>query len=472
MLIRVLSLAALLGVAPAVTAQGQEETDATLRAYAAGYKASFTCSATFNAAKAPDQIEADEFYGIYPLVAEIVPTLNAVVDTANKRVSVDYLDGMPPRISQWRPHLGCVQLPVGATTEIVDALPVPEGLPEVDARSDSGAPWAMRVPVNGPSGNSALDRAVARAFEEGPYGAAANTSAVLVATPTAILAERYKPGFTPTTSQRTWSVAKSIAASVVGAAVHKGLIGVTDTGVIPEYNLAHDPRRAIRLENFLHMASGLDSNVAGNRTDRLYMGGGLVTDTATENALEVAPGSRWKYANNDTLLAVRAVAGRFDSKTDYLAFPFEALLYKIGMTHTKLETDWDGDFILSSQVWTTARDLARLGLLHLKDGVWNGERILPAGWGDYVRTHAPVQPPRAGRDGSPRPGYGAQWWLYDDKFDGIPSDTYAARGNRGQSLVVIPSKNLIIVRRGYDPAGRQGFQLHDFIRDVVAALEE
>ena len=62
------------------------------------------------------------------------------------------------------------------------------------------------------------------------------------------------------------------------------------------------------------------------------------------------------------------------------------------MLDTRPETDWDGDFILSSQVWTTARDLGRLGLLYLNDGVWNGEQILPEGWSGYVAALAPVQP--------------------------------------------------------------------------------
>ncbi|MEE8371165.1 MAG: serine hydrolase, partial [Sphingomonadales bacterium] len=118
--------------------------------------------------------------------------------------------------------------------------------------------------------------------------------------------------------------------------------------------------------------------------------------------------------------------------------------------------------------WTTSRDLARLGVLHLNDGVWEGERILPKGWGEYVSTPAPVQPPVGGRF----PGYGAQWWLFNERFPEVPNDAYAAMGNRGQFLLVIPSKNLLIIRRGHDPAGGERFQLHDFAAAVLAALEE
>lgn len=455
--------------APPVAAQ-ENETEATVRAYAAGYKAHFTCSATFNGRKTPAQIAAHELTGIYPLVADIVSDLPAAeIDHQAKQVSVTYNPAMPPRISQWRPHLGCAQLPVGAEAAAVDHLPRID-LPEPDARTDDGAPWKMHAPVNGGSDNAALDSVMRAAIEGDPkYGADALTSAVLVATPEAILSEHYIEGFTPTTSQRTWSVAKSIAVSVIGAAIHRGIIEVKAPAPVPEWSHSADPRRAITLENLLQMASGLDSNQAGNRTDRLYIGGGAVTDTATESAVEAPPGSRWKYANNDTLLAVRALRGALGSDQAYLRFPFEALLYRIGMTHTKPETDWRGDFVLSSQVWTTARDLARLGVLYLKDGVWNGERLLPEGWAGYVSTPAASQPPEM-RNGNVTPGYGAQWWLYNERYPDIPDDAFAALGNRGQYLVVIPSRNLLIVRRGYDPARGERFQLDAFIEDVLAAL--
>lgn len=461
---------AILSALPA-TAQ-EEETDATVRAYAAGYKAHFTCSATFNGNKTPAQIAAHELTGIYPLVADIVTELpEAEIDREAKRVSVTYDPEMPPRISHWRPHLGCTQLPVGAAAPAAAYLPR-IGLAEPDARSDDGAPWTAHAPVNGDSGNQALDSVMRAAIGGEPkYGADAVTSAVLVATPEALMSEHYIDGFTPTTAQRTWSVAKSIAVSVIGAAVHQDILDVKDPATVPEWSHSADPRRAITLENLLHMGSGLDSNRAGNRTDRLYIGGGAVTDTATESALEAPPGKRWKYANNDTVLAVRALRDAMGNNDAFLRFPFESLLYRIGMTHTKPETDWRGDFVLSSQVWTTARDLARLGVLYLNDGVWDGERILPEGWAEYVSTPAPSQPAE-NRGGNRTPGYGAQWWLYNERYPDIPDDTFAALGNRGQYLVVIPSRNLLIVRRGYDPATGEGFQLDVFIKDVLAALDD
>lgn len=461
-------LAGIIAVQPAVTAQ---ENEATIDAYAAGYKAAFTCSAIFNAGKKIPQINAHELEGIYALVADKIKGLGSPsVDMREKRVSVAYSDSMPPRVAQWRPHLGCVQLPVGATVEdMAGNLPMlPDSFADTDPKNDNGAPWVNWPEIDSPTGNTGLDKALDKAFTRGGYGSHSRTSAVIVATPDRVIAEHYIDGFTPTTSQRTWSVAKSIAASVIGAAVEQGIVDVKSNQLMPEWSRKGDPRGKITLENLLHMGSGLDSNRAGNRTDRLYIGGGLVTDTSTRTGVEAIAGTRWKYANNDTLLAIRHLRAAMNDDAAYLAFPFKSLLHKIGMEHTYLETDWDGNFVLSSQVWTTARDLLRLGLLHMNDGMWNGERILPAGWAKYVSTPAPVEPPKSVE--RPTRGYGAQWWLYPD-FPGVPSDAYAALGNRGQILMIIPSKNLIIVRRGYDLAGGPGFDMPAFAADVIAALD-
>ncbi len=438
------------------------ETAETMQAYAAGYKAAFTCSALFNAGKKLEQLVDHEFHGIYPVFREYFDVLPAaVVDAENKQVSVRYNDTMPPRISQWREGLGCAQLPTGATG--ADAVHLPRVTISRPNTSDD-QPWKK---LN--SGDDGLKELLKRAMTDTRYGKDARTTAMLVANTDELLAELYTDGYTHKTSQRTWSVAKSIAATVIGAAVQDGLLDVKEPAPIAEWQSPIDPRKKITLENLLQMSSGLDSNAAGNRTDRLYAGGGRVSDGATEHALEAVPGTRWKYANNDTLLAVRGLKNRFETTTSYNEYPFTALLNKLGMNDTYLETDWEGNFILSSQVWTTSRDLARIGVLYLNDGVWNGERLLPEGWAQYVAAPTGPQPDERNANG-PIPGYGAQFWLYNERFPTIPNDTFAARGNRGQFLVIVPSRNIVMVRRGYDPAGGEGFKLDLFIEDVLKAI--
>jgi CubicO group peptidase (beta-lactamase class C family) len=133
------------------------------------------------------------------------------------------------------------------------------------------------------------------------------------------------------------------------------------------------------------------------------------------------------------------------------------------MRNTLLSTDRFGDFILSSQVYTNARDLARLGLLYLNGGVWNNERIISEEWIDFARTSAPS----TARIGN---FYGGQWWLVpDDRKDDVPPDAYSTAGNRGQFAIVVPSHDLVIVRRGLD-WGRQGFDRWDLVEEVLRAF--
>jgi CubicO group peptidase (beta-lactamase class C family) len=422
----------------------------------AGYKAAFVCSAHFNAGRSPAEIDGDELARIYPDYRDALARLPAAtIDEAAKTVTVDYSDAAPPRLAQWRPLLGCVQAP---------AMGGPEALKSLSGVADRGG-RAAQAWVQSSTRNDRLDAAIAAAFDRATYGAGTETTAVLVVRDGVIVGEKYRDGFGPDVPQRTWSVAKSIAATVIGAAVEDGLLAVDDRAGLAQWSAKGDPRGAITIRHLLNMASGLDSGPAGNRTDDIYFGGGRVIDHAATRRLAVAPGSTWVYANNDTMLLMRALRERFSSGRKYLEYPFEEIIRPLGMERTFLETDWNGDFVMSSQVWTTARDLARIGLLYLADGVWNGKRILPAGWASFVATPAPAQPPA----GAGRPGYGAQFWLFGARH-GLPDGTYAALGNRGQFLVIIPAKNTVIVRRGFDDGG--GFDMARFAADALRALDD
>jgi CubicO group peptidase (beta-lactamase class C family) len=287
------------------------------------------------------------------------------------------------------------------------------------------------------------------------YGQDTRTTAILVQRGGTVIAEDYAQGFGPATPQRTWSVAKSIAATLVGAAAQRGAAQV-ETSAELGYSDG-DPRRAITIDNLLRMTSGRYSDTPGNRTDPLYWGGASVEEVALDWPLIDKPGMTYRYANNDTLAAVAAIAPTFEDH------PPAAFFRALGMMHTVAEIDWRGSYILSSQVWTTARDLARFGQLYLDDGVVNGARVLPEGWLQYVSAPAGPQPEGAF-------GYGAGFWLMN-KSDGVPPDTIAAFGNRGQYVVIVPSRKVVIVRRGEDPAGAS-FDIAAFTRDVLAALLE
>jgi CubicO group peptidase (beta-lactamase class C family) len=456
---RAILIAALIAAAPAAAlaqAPAAPE-DAHVRALAAGYKAAFTCSGVFNARQTPEQIAADDLEGIYPQYQDLVRTLPARVDETAKTVSVAFDPTLPPRIAAWRPGLGCTQLPIGAGTPAIASLPQLKLQPPA---SPAGRMWPLGDATTRMAPPAKLAAVVERGFDASAFGGA--TTAVLVIQDGRIVAERYRPGYDMHTPQRTWSAAKSITATVVGRAAHLGLLKVDAPANIPEWKAPGDPRAAITLTQLMHMGSGLWTDGPGNRTDEVYIGGGAVTQHATMMPLEVAPDSRFRYANNDTLLAARAVRATLGDGQRAIDFPFTELFWRIGMMHTTPETDWQGNYILSSQVWTTSRDLARLALLYLNDGVWNGERMLPEGWSKFIATPAPAQPATG-------PGYGAFFWLYGAD-QGLPEGTYMMNGNRGQYVFIVPSTKTIIVRRGFDKAGGPQFDQAKFAREVLAAL--
>lgn len=441
-------------------ALAQEDRPAYVRALAAGYKAAFVCSNLFNGGISQEQTEADDLRGTYAALNPIFPALTAKVDRQNRTVSVAYDGAMPPRIAVWRPSLGCTQLPIGAGPDAAASLPrIAIRPPDLDARAWPTGDRNALAPAGARS--AAMQRIVATAFDRRTYGQGSETTAVVVVRNGRIVQERYRPDLNMHSSQRTWSVAKSIAGTVVGAAVQQGLIDVAAPSPVPEWQRAGDPRQRITTDQLLRMASGLHSDHAGNRTDALYFGGVAVADQAGGWPLVAPPGTVFRYANNDTVLAIRGLQHVLGDGEKSLRFPFESLFWKVGMTRTVPETDWRGHFVMSSQVWTTARDLARLGLLHLNDGMWNGERILPPGWRDYVRGHGAAQPATGF-------GYGATWWTFPAASD-LPQDAIVAQGNRGQYLVVIPSRALVIVRRGFDGTG-MNFDVTRFTRDLLAAL--
>jgi len=451
MIRHLIAAAVLLAPVPTLAQSQQDALDARYdRALAAGYKALFLCGAIANAERAgaertPESVMQWELTGIQEPLNGIVAELPYEIVRLGKggaqvgHVSVTWAKDMLPRYAVHESGKGCSLLPIGG-----EPSPGHAAAPQM---SHTSAPVAQAEDVD-------LAAVLDRAFSPS-YGEGARTTAVLVQRSGEAVGERYIEGFGPDTPQRTWSVAKSIAATLIGAAAQRGEANVQASAGLGAGS--GDPRRAITLDHLLRMASGRYSDTPGNRTDPLYFGGATVDERAAVWPLIHTPGTVYRYANNDTLMAVKAIAPTF------ARHPPAELFARLGMHDTVAETDWQGNYILSSQVWSTARDLAMLGQLYLDGGILNGKRLLPEGWADYVSTPSGPQP-----EGDF--GYGAGFWLFNDS-DGVPPDTFAGMGNRGQYVVIVPSRGVVIVRRGEDPPG-SGFDIAAFTRDVLAALDD
>lgn len=450
----------------------------------AGHVALYLCSGLFVSGLAESVVRRDAMLDQIGTHPKSEP-LSVAVDEGSKTVRVSYLPSMPPRVAQWRPGLGCAQLPVGASPAAVTILPrLPEDVrpPELDnaewPMGDVGARMALS-----PARQQALDAVIGAAFDSANYGGV--TWGVVVVQDGRIVGEQYQRGYDAHSLQRTHSAAKSIASTLIGVAVQQGMLDVRAPAPLPEWQRPGDPRAAITLENLLHMGSGLYTEGGGNPQQEIYLSGAAVAERSLVNQVDAMPGSRYVYAGSDTLLAVRALRSVLADDRTYLRFPYEALLWKLGMTRTVLETDWQGDYLMSGQAYASARDFARLGLLYLANGVWNGERLLPENWRAYVATPAPAQPARSWAvDGCTAEcsgrAYGAQFWI-PDPGTGVPAGSFMAVGGRGQYMLVVPASNVVVVRRGTDLSRRHvyagedrrlsRFDMERFAVDVLAALD-
>ncbi len=396
------------------------------------------------------------------------------VDWERKTVAIGVPGGTPTMRAAFRMGIGCVILAPDQTFADIESLPI-QTLPPLEGDPASIA-W--------PDGDLIKKQSIPRSIDEKALTAASDwsfdrespeqvTLSLIVVYKGQIIHERYAPGFDVTTKTRTWSTAKSIGVTLMGMMVDQGKMSLDEPlglewfpkGSAPE----NDPRSAITLRNVLNMSSGLYT-VDNQRMEYAtgsglaYWAGASSVNGARNRGLINKPGTHWDYENYDTILGVYAMKKALGDSQSYIEYPRRALLDKIGMRNTFLSVDRFGDFILSSQVYTNARDLARFGLLYLQKGIWNGERFLSEDWIEFVRTPAPSTADRGNF-------YGGQWWLVPDDRKDVPKTAYSTAGNRGQYAIVVPSHDLVIVRRGLD-YGRQGFNRWDLVREVLKAFPD
>jgi CubicO group peptidase (beta-lactamase class C family) len=407
------------------------------------------------------------------------PTGNAqggdyTIDWDKKTVTIGTSGDTPTMRTVYREGIGCVILAPDQTFEAIDDLPIqnlppPPGDPATIPWPDGDLLNKEKLPTY--INENLLASASKWSFErESPEQV---TLSLIVVHKGQVVHEQYAEGVDMFTKTRTWSTAKSIAVTLIGILVDQGKMDLdAPLGIewLPEQRTSeNDPRADITLRNVLNMSSGLYT-VDNKRMEYVtgsglsYWAGTSSVNGARNRGLIRKPGTYWDYENYDTLLGVLAMKNAIGDKQTYLEFPRKALFDRIGMRNTLASTDRFGDFIFSSQVYTNARDLARFGMLYQQNGIWNEERLLSEEWINFVRTPA-SSTSEIGNF------YGGQWWLVPDDRDDVPKDAYATAGNRGQYVIVVPSHDLVIVRRGLD-YGKQGFNRWDLTREVLKAFPE
>jgi CubicO group peptidase (beta-lactamase class C family) len=243
----------------------------------------------------------------------------------------------------------------------------------------------------------------------------------------------------------SWSMAKSITHAIVGILVGDGRLEVDETAPVPLWqDTPDDPRAEITLDQLLAMRDGLDFledyvDDRGSDVIKMLFGDGRddVATFAADRPLAHAPGTTFNYSSGTSNIVARIACDAIGGDVDEIrAFFAQRLFDVIGMRSAEPRFDERGTFIGSSYVYATARDFARFGLLYLRDGVWDGRRVLPEGWVDHGRRARSVDP----TDGRL---HGAHWWVVGDALG-----SFRASGYEGQSILCVPDLDLIVVRLG------------------------
>lgn len=309
----------------------------------------------------------------------------------------------------------------------------------------------------------ALNVAVANAFietEEVPR----NTTSLVVIYDGKLVAEQYAFGATAQTPMMGWSMTKSISGTLIGILQDEGLINMDEPAPIPGW--AGTEKELVTTRHILHMASGLEFNEsAGGLSDltrMFYLRSDQAAYAAAKPLLHV-PGENFNYSTGQANMLAKivqdAVGGTLQDAYDFYQ---TKLFHKIHITSAFIEFDSSGQFVGGASGFMTPRDWARLGQLYLQRGQWNGEQVVSSEWIDYVTQPSPAENL-----------YGGQIWLNTNgaSWQSLPRDTYNFAGFQGQQVIVVPSKNLVVVRTGVSRSNLSSMH-EEYMGGIIAALPE
>jgi CubicO group peptidase (beta-lactamase class C family) len=422
------------------------------------YAAKTLCSGVFVAHRsAADVVREDIRADNHPLLGLIA----AQVDEARFAAAATFL-GFAQRHAVFRPDRGC-------------SLYFDERIP---AGSAAASDVAAAEPFFPSDHDASIDRqrvqaAIDWAFSEPQPDRLRRTRAVIVLHDGALVAERYAHGLDAQTPMLGWSMTKTVAAVLTGMMVQRGTLQLSSHALLPQWREPGDPRARITLDQLLRMTSGLKftEDHADPLADVAIMlfAASDAAAFAADQPLEAEPGTRWRYSSGTTnvlgliLRQTLTAAGE-----DYLSFPSRMLFAPLGMHHAVMETDAAGNFLASSYMYASPHDWARFGQLLLQDGIWRGQRIVPDGWIQYMRTLTPQ---------STRKDFGAHLWIkVPPPFDSarrpapsLPADAFHAVGHEGQFVSVIPSRKLVVVRLGLS-RGWHVWDHGEFLEMLLAAI--
>lgn len=370
---------------------------------------------------------------------------------AKREIPVRVSSHMPPK------QLSLILLLAATSSLWACSSPDPSVLPPLSEEA------LAAVSENAGAPRKDVARAVDELFADPAVG---ETRAVVVMANGALAAERYASGYDEKTRFVSWSMAKTITATMIGMLIADGRLKLDEPAPIPRWQRPGDPRAAITIRYLLQMRSGLDHTEAGpvpvesSEVRMLFLDGrDDMAKWAEEQPLEANPGVKFEYSSNTTVIladiAARVLTDnsrdpetRRRAVADYL---HSRIFEPLGMTSVVPEFDSAGTLIGGSLMHATARDFARFGEFLRNEGAYRGTQLVPRQWVEAMVTPSP----RSSQ-------YGFQTWLNNPAedsplFPGLaPHSLFAMIGHMGQYVLISPSQRLTVVRLGHsDDAERE-----------------
>ncbi|MGO9930467.1 MAG: serine hydrolase domain-containing protein [Steroidobacteraceae bacterium] len=397
----------------------------------AGYSAKIVCSNVFLAGRDPAEILRVDVQA--PGIA-LLRLMRVSVDRERGVVRAGFLGFIGDGVAIARPGKGCTVVPDGKLPPAA-AGEAARIQPQVESAAPADSLWPDGGAVQT---KASIDRILAEDELAGP-----GARAIVVVDHGRIVAERYAGGFTARTPLLGWSMTKTVTAGLIGMLVLDGKLALDQAGFWPAG--PNDGRDRIRLKDLLAMSSGLAFNenygAVSDVTSMLYLQPDMAA-FAREKPLAHPVGAVWSYSSGTALILSRILQDA--AGADAGRFAAERLFKPLGMSSATIESDEHGTLVGSSYMYATARDWAKYAQFLLQEGHWQGQALLPSGYVAMMAT------PVAASGGEY--GQGQMWlWGSADAAFGIPPDTFWFSGHDGQSIAVIPSRQLIIVRLGLTP---------------------
>lgn len=397
---------------------------------AAGMGAKLTCSAKYVSGFSETQAKQD-LLSYSPANGLLEITFN---DTT-KTVTANML-GFSQHSATFRKGLGCT-LNQGDTQHLDSISLASSPKPS----SDSHWPVGTDVSTIQNDKQAALDSLLKQ-----DNAAGLQTRALLWLHNGEIVAESYDENITPRTPLLGWSMGKSVTSLLIGRMQQLGIASLEQQQLFPQW--ANDDRSTISLEQLLRMSSGLafdETYAPGSSATQMLFLAASASDVAMSFPLEHKPDSHFSYSSGTTNILNRWMHDQL-GQTPQASYRFihEQLVQKLHLQNTVFEPDASGVFVGSSYIYSSARDWARMALLILNNGSWQGETLISS---NYIKAMSELNVSEN------YPGYGYQVWLNNLgsslMHKGIPQDAFFMLGNRKQIVMMIPSKNMAIIRLGW-----------------------